>query len=224
MTHRVAVPHLAFTLIELLVVVGIICLLSAILFPVFGKVRESARRTSCQSNLRQLGLGISQYTQDANERFPLGLTFNDLGECETTLDLIQPYTKSMEIAICPSDVDKGAVNLTDVFTVHEGSGKSSYTVNDKICTAFGDPPPPALAVVRDPSKLPLMWDAYIARTDFNTSPYIYVEVKRRHLNGANCAFVDSHVKWIPLRPQLSDSIPEFATEYWNASPDAEGAN
>ena len=58
----------AFTLIELLVVVGIIVLLAAILFPVFARARENARRVSCASNLKQIGLGIMQYVQDHDER------------------------------------------------------------------------------------------------------------------------------------------------------------
>lgn len=60
----------AFTLIELLVVIAIIALLAAILFPVFGRVREMARRSSCASNLKQLGLGFQQYINDYDGRFP----------------------------------------------------------------------------------------------------------------------------------------------------------
>ena len=57
-----------FTLIELLVVIAIIAILAAILFPVFARARENARRASCQSNLKQIGLGIFQYTQDYDEK------------------------------------------------------------------------------------------------------------------------------------------------------------
>lgn len=59
-----------FTLIELLVVIAIIAILAAILFPAFSRARESARKTACLSNLKQLGLGFHQYLQDYDGRYP----------------------------------------------------------------------------------------------------------------------------------------------------------
>src|SRR3712207_2136374 len=62
-----------FTLIELLVVIAIIAILASILFPVFGRARENARRASCLSNMKQLGLAFMQYTQDYDEILPLAM-------------------------------------------------------------------------------------------------------------------------------------------------------
>src|SRR5690606_29481911 len=72
MKRRRTAPYriTGFTLIELLVVIAIIAILASILFPVFARARENARRASCLSNLKQIGLGIIQYTQDYDERYP----------------------------------------------------------------------------------------------------------------------------------------------------------
>ncbi|MBC8104296.1 MAG: DUF1559 domain-containing protein, partial [Cytophagales bacterium] len=68
MTNLRKSSRAGFTLIELLVVIAIIAILAAILFPVFARARENARRASCQSNLKQIGLGLIQYSQDYDEK------------------------------------------------------------------------------------------------------------------------------------------------------------
>src|SRR5579862_4173320 len=92
-----------FTLIELLVVIAIIAILAAILFPAFARARENARRASCQSNLKQIGLGIMQYTQDFDEHLPLGYAnpfSSATGQFSTDNlwwgDMIFPYVKSLQ--------------------------------------------------------------------------------------------------------------------------------
>ena len=91
-----------FTLIELLVVIAIISILASILFPVFARARENARRASCQSNLKQISLSLMQYTQDYDEKLvPAG---NLIGGVEQAwMTTLQPYVKSAQIMICPSD-------------------------------------------------------------------------------------------------------------------------
>jgi prepilin-type N-terminal cleavage/methylation domain-containing protein len=86
-----------FTLIELLVVIAIIAILAAILFPVFARARENARRSSCQSNLKQIGLGFMQYSQDYDGSIP-GSVVNNI----SWSTLMDPYIKSAQIFVCPS--------------------------------------------------------------------------------------------------------------------------
>jgi prepilin-type N-terminal cleavage/methylation domain-containing protein/prepilin-type processing-associated H-X9-DG protein len=110
-THAAGANKRGFTLIELLVVIAIIAILAAILFPVFARARENARRTSCASNLKQAGLGLLMYAQDNDERWPYGSIILAgqtppggywSGSYWFWQQAIQPYHKSLAAMYCPS--------------------------------------------------------------------------------------------------------------------------
>jgi prepilin-type N-terminal cleavage/methylation domain-containing protein len=111
-----------FTLIELLVVIAIIAILAAILFPVFARAREQARKTTCLSNLKQIGTAALMYVQDYDETFPWlmqdGRNNNDTTGFSTRMTagppnlnnvrglfmevVFQPYIKNYGLFACPT--------------------------------------------------------------------------------------------------------------------------
>lgn len=168
-----------FTLIELLVVIAIIAILAAILFPVFARARENARRASCQSQNKQIALGFKQYIQDYDELYPIaknsatGLAHvnNDNWPSE-----LAPYMKSTQIFSCPSDA-----NASD-------SNKSSYAYNNNLNVANE-------SSMNNSAVIVLMSE--VAANGGNTTQTLNAAggASTRHLDGANFAFVDGHVKW-----------------------------
>jgi prepilin-type N-terminal cleavage/methylation domain-containing protein len=98
-----------FTLIEILIVVAVLALLAAILFPIFARARENARRASCASNLKQLATAAVMYAQDYDERTVPGFIRYapppDFTSFARWNELLQPYLKNQQVNICPSAGD-----------------------------------------------------------------------------------------------------------------------
>jgi prepilin-type N-terminal cleavage/methylation domain-containing protein/prepilin-type processing-associated H-X9-DG protein len=199
-----------FTLIELLVVIAIIAILAAILFPVFARARENARRTSCASNLKQFALGIMQYTQDYDERtIPTGSNSFNSGTSHNWNLAIQPYIKSKQILQCPSNPASFPVGYTYSRRVGPSTGRSiaeivstSQTPMFVDCegngSSFGFDQ--AFMFQFDGAVVGLYGYQNNSNTEVATPGQWNVSnnglpIGGRHLEGANYAFMDGHVKW-----------------------------
>ena len=209
-----------FTLIELLVVIAIIALLSAILFPVFGRARENARKTSCLSNTKQMGNGLMMYCQDFDEVNVL----NGSGPIQWP-DLLQPYLKSNQALVCPSSTRRSAAPYDQWVT---GQGRAtSYTINNVYYNnatlgrlfESGTTGPAALAEIEDAAGTVFCADGGDADGAngggtqlVQTSTLITVnpgsdppsirssqgDMIARHLGGLNATFFDGHSKWFKI--------------------------
>jgi prepilin-type processing-associated H-X9-DG protein len=113
-------------------VIAIIAILAAILFPVFARARENARRASCQSNLKQIALGVKQYMQDYDDLFPpVAQRFGESYAGEPYMGwttLTQPYLKSRQIFQCPSQPNRDG----GPFNGQDSWGSSDYFYNGNL--------------------------------------------------------------------------------------------
>lgn len=161
-----------FTLIELLVVIAIIAILAAILFPVFARARENARRVSCVSNTKQIGIGLMQYTQDYDEQ----LVINDVAGVGAPYwsDNLQPYIKSYQVMVCPSDTTPWTYTLNNAAVSPTNPAlKLSYTLNnvywnDSLRGRLFEKPAASLASIEEPATTVFCGDSFEA----NAAPTI----------------------------------------------------
>lgn len=204
-----------FTLIELLVVIAIIAILAAILLPVFARARENARRANCQSNLKQIMMGVMQYMQDNSEM----LMIRNNGAGDWWHDTLQPYIKSSDAFTCPSAPSQRRV-------ARNGGSPGGYFINN--CGyEWGDParagwgggiwhcdPPMCMSEFPAPADTILFGDGVngsccaqvlgIGHSNLTAQPpYIRGNADQsdfvaRHLETCNFVFLDGHVKGLKL--------------------------
>lgn len=232
-----------FTLIELLVVIAIIAILAAILFPVFARARENARRASCQSNLKQIGLGVLQYAQDYDEKYPLlwygsgnpsviqtasgtpGLVFK-VGDGSngaefnyiTYMDIIYPYVKSVQIFRCPSSTDAEQYPDYELSGAYGGAYKSYYgkTNGDTALSEINSPSTSAMIWETGATTTGTSWETkYGFRGEAGSIPR-WQSAHEMHLEGMNMAFGDGHVKWMSSASIVGQTGP-YVTANCNLS-------
>jgi prepilin-type N-terminal cleavage/methylation domain-containing protein/prepilin-type processing-associated H-X9-DG protein len=207
----------AFTLIELLVVIAIISILAAILFPVFARARENARRSSCLSNLKQIGLGIMQYTQDYDEKYPAqtnsgagGVTNfmsksvveNPASPKTNVFYSVYPYINSWQIFVCPS-----ATPDTNASIAPNPPSATSYFINAVIFRPEGL----SMAAISQPASRIMFQEYNVVRnvsyqrpratdtagTTFDSWLILSATgtYSNNHFGGGNLLFADGHAKW-----------------------------
>ncbi len=207
----------AFTLIELLVVIAIIAILAAILFPVFARARENARKATCQSNLKQIANATLQYAQDYDERLPMRWIATDSNF--RTPAMIYPYVKNSGVFACPSwstaqtHTGIGTYKLSYTFP----GGAPAHPASGGVCTTCGRPVTSAgnafpfdgytgysLAALEAPSNLIMVYELKDGQggTDHDSGVHTFYEyystqaAYQVHFDGNNFAFCDGHVKWL----------------------------
>ena len=208
-------PNKAFTLIELLVVMGIIGILAGIILPAMHAAREKARTANCVSNLKQIGLALQQYTNDFDGFLPHEDDKFPANSC--WFYLIDPYLETRGL----DDVEINEVKLCPGVRKSKVSRPESYRMNSRL-TISDDPRSHTfrhLDTIPKPSATVCIFDARTRNNPTLKFKGNHRDFSKRHQEGGNILFVDSHVKWYSQKHVKSDAKKEKPTIMWHPSLD-----
>jgi len=217
-----------FTLIELLVVIAIIAILAAILFPVFARARENARRSSCQSNLKQIGLGLMQYTQDYDEKFPRLFMGTRANSWRVVLN---PYTKSTQLFACPSNPNKKLTYAQDGYPISYNANWPAELTNTRQGGPFGCEneatgpgycisPVPLSAIGSTSQVISVLESTDAGRMEIEVDypGFPFGKTVFTHFDTTNFLFVDGHVKAMRPLSTINDGGSQINMWTINNSP------
>lgn len=198
-----------FTLIELLTVIVIIGILAAIIIPTVSRVRNSAQRATCVSNLRQIGTAIMLYAGENNQTLPGPLYVGQSAYYKATevgglASLLAPYLKlpappagesrRADVFLCPSWLRATGNDSAKCYVVEN----SVKLTTGKTTEPFGYPntathPPAKLSQIPNPAQTRALYelDKQNAGPSYSADPN--VPDKPVHESVRNTLFFDGHV-------------------------------
>jgi prepilin-type processing-associated H-X9-DG protein len=156
-----------------------IAILAAILFPVFAQAREKARQAQCASNMKQMSLGVLMYTQDWDEKLPVG---------ERWMTDISPYIKRETVFNCPT--------LNPLGQYASGSSENSETSGNVVYSYAFNSELSRLSVgkILEPMRSVEIFESD-KKTKDAADPLESIANPPRHSQGNNFGYVDGHFKW-----------------------------